>query len=179
MLRWHVGQINAGLDLTVRRHLKREGFEDDGRAVFSPSYRLQKRLFGRDTGDVFPGYMFLRLDLDDAGFVWQKAKRIRGITRLLPGDGEPGALPIGFVEEMMQLTADGAFDPKTAEQLALRYSPGDFIEVAKGLFAGYAGELVCYRKGSMRILLSLLGGRREVTIPASQVLPSCAQTLAA
>lgn len=179
MLRWHVGQINAGLDITVRRGLKREGFEDDGRAVFSPSYRLQKKLFGRDTGDVFPGYIFLKLDLDDADFVWQKAKRIRGIQRLLPGDGEPGALPDGFVEEMIRATDAGEFNPLTAEQLVRKYVPGDFIEVARGPFAGYAGELVRYRKGSMRIMLALLGGRREVTIPASQVLPSHAQTMAA
>lgn len=180
MMRWHVGQVNAGLDLSVRRHLKREGFEDDGRAVFSPSYRLQKKLFGRDTGDVFPGYIFLRMDVGDIEFVWQKAKRIRGITRLLPGDGEPGALPEGFVEEMIRLTYAGAFDPKTAEQLALSYLPGDFVEVDKGPFSGYAGEFVKYRRGSMKIILALLGGKREVTIPSSCVAPpSFAQTLAA
>ena len=181
MLRWHAAQVNSGLDLTVRRGLKREGFEDDGRAVFSPSFPLQRSRFGRDTGDVFPGYLFLRLDLEDPGFVWQKARRIRGIQRLLPGDDFPGALPEGFVEEAMRLTDKGAFTPKRAAELVMSFRPGDYVEVAHGPFAGYGGEMVRYRKGSMQVLLSLLGGKREVTISPSNVLPpqSCAQTMAA
>jgi transcription antitermination factor NusG len=170
MMRWHVGQVNSGLDLSVRRHLKREGFEDNGRAVFSPSYPLQKKLFGRGTGDVFPGYIFLRFD-QEADFVWQKAKRIKGITRLLPGDGYPGFLPEGFVERMIKMTEAGEFTPKSAEALARSYVRGDFVEIDKGPFSGYAGEMVKYRRGGMVVLLALLGGKREVTIPPSCVAP--------
>ncbi len=170
LLRWHVAQVNAGLDLTVKRSLKREGFEEDGREVFSPSYRLARKLFGRDRGEVFPGYVFLKLDLDDA-FVWQKARRIRGITRLLPGDGMPGPLPEGFVEEMIRLTGEGHFDPKTAEELAAKYVCGQEIFISSGPFTGFSGEFVKYRKGSLSILLALLGGRREVPISPHQASP--------
>lgn len=171
MLRWHAAQVNSGLDLTVRRHLKREGFEDDGRAVFSPTFPLGRRLFGRDTGDVMPGYMFLKMDLEDKGFVWQKARRIRGIQRLLPGDGEPGALPEGLVEGMIEKVAAGEYNPKSIEELVMSFLPGDFIEVDKGPWSGHSGTMVRYRKGSMYVLLSLLGGKREVPIPPSFVLP--------
>jgi transcription antitermination factor NusG len=177
MLRWYVAQINAGLDLTVKRSLLREGFDEEGRQVFAPSGRLERKLFGRDRRDVFPGYLFLKLDLED-GFVWQKARRIHGLTRLLPGDGMPGALPEGFVEDLRELSMGGHYDPKSAEELAASYMSHQKVFIKSGPFAGHSGEFVRYRKGSLFVLMALLGGQHEVQILSHQASP-CAPREAA
>lgn len=159
--RWYVAAALSGLEATAIYHLSRAGI-----SAFSPTF-LDKGGFPHRQVKLFPGYVFVELsDPDEAGVV----RRVRGIHAMLPIHSEaPKALPAGFVEDLRSRMASGDFDANAALSAVRRYGLGDVVPIESGPWAGFDGEMVKYRKGSLVLLLALLGAKREVEIPCHQV----------
>lgn len=119
---------------------------------------------------LFPGYAFFQFDIDVDW--WYPINNMHGVVKLLPVKNEnPCRLPPGFVDELKIAIMNGEFSVKTAEDIALKYVPGDLVPVIDGTWAGFTGSLVKHEKGSLQLLLSLFGRRVPVPIPAAHVAP--------
>lgn len=169
--RWYVAAVLAGLEATAGYHLSRAGI-----AAFSPTFVDRTSGFLRQV-KLFPGYLFVELGAPDRGVLEDFAvegagevRRTRGVHALLPVYARcPDPLPVGFVEDLRARMAAGDFDANAAAEVVRRYASGDAVPIESGPWAGWTGEMVKYRKGSLVVLLALLGAKREVTIPSHQV----------
>ena len=120
---------------------------------------------------LFPGYIFVRFDLAEDH--WTPINGTRGIVKLLPTFmNEPTPLPVGFVEELQEQQRAGKLDVGSGNAVAYSYAKGQAVEVASGPFAGFGGEFVKYHKGSLIILMALLGQKNRVPMRPHQVRPA-------
>lgn len=120
---------------------------------------------------LFPGYVFIALDLKMEP--WGRVNGTIGVGKLLPeGEAGPKPLPTGFVEELRELHLGGQLTAVRAELAVFNFSRGDRVLVRAGGFEGFTGEFVRYRKGSLMLLMTLLGREIELGFPAHQVVPA-------
>lgn len=165
MKRWYVLQINQSLEGWVRRGLMRLGFGEGDISV--PSYRMKRRVFGRDTAPLMPGYLFARFDPDgDEG--WEELVRLPGVVRLLPSATNPLALPLGFVEELERGCREGRYDPMTVDAFLSTFRTGEPIAVtADG--QRYEGRFSRVGRGRLEMLVGLLGRDVVVSVPVKRI----------
>ena len=60
--------------------------------------------------------------------------------------------------------ANGNFDDAVAG-IEREYAKGECVPIIAGPYSGWSGEMVRYHKGSMIVLLKILGSKREIPIP--------------
>lgn len=169
--RWYVAAALSGLEATAIYHLSRAGI-----SAFSPTF-LDKGGFPHRQVKLFPGYVFVELSAPDPRLLTEfrvaeagVVRRTRGIHAMLPIHSlAPDPLPVGFVEDLRSRMASGDFDANAALSAVRRYGLGDVVPIESGPWAGFDGEMVKYRKGSLVLLLALLGAKRAVEIPCHQV----------
>jgi len=166
--RWYAAGTRAGCGRLAMHHLARQGFE-----AFSPfgeESRVEKgRLVARKI-QLFPGYVFVKLDIYEDR--WVAVNNTVGVRRLLPThEMNPSPLPPGFVEEMRALQAKGALDSVRAECVTYMYAQGERAEVTAGPWAGHTGEFVKYHKGSLVLLMALLGKKLALGFHPNTVVP--------
>lgn len=142
--------------------------------VIAPMQTVRKP--GRDDviSPVFPGYLFVRLDLSrrDWGLLLQPNIGLVGI--LATPFGTPIPLPSGFVEGFMQLAnSDGVFpywwpgDPPASVRLADRI--GRQHRVTAGPWVSFTGRCVSANRNKVALLLELFGRQTIVEFRAEQV----------
>ena len=107
---------------------------------------------------AFPGYLFVRLDLDRDR--WRSVNGTLGVSRLIMGRDLPVPAPEGVVETIFgYVAADGVahFDRDLLE--------GQSVRVKSGPLANALGELVGLdANGRVRVLLAIMGGRVETRV---------------
>jgi transcriptional antiterminator RfaH len=129
-----------------------------GVQVFLPQLQLPQYLQQRrHIVPLFPGYLFVRLDLATGFYVVAWAPGVKGFV----GSGEaPGAVN----EEVVQFLVDRATpDGIVAARPALQR--GDEVEISHGPFAGLAAivQRPPDARGRVRVLMQLLN-RRSVRV---------------
>lgn len=154
---WYAVQTRVGREHIALLHLGRQGFES-----FCPM-QLRPRSGGARPNSgmspFFPGYVFVRLDLDRQR--WRSINGTIGVVRLVSfGSGNrPAPLPCGFVERLQQLSGGGA----------LRFDDGldvgDSVRIACGPFADLCGVLESASGGErVTVLLQLLAKDTRVQL---------------
>src|SRR4029079_1490330 len=84
-----------------------------------------------------------------------------GVDRLLMYGGEPQAVPLGVVENLIAAT-----DDRGNVRFDFHLKEGDAVKVIAGPFADFVGQFECLDdNGRVRVLLELLGGRVRVALP--------------
>lgn len=168
--RWHVARTHPGLERTASENLRAQAIE-----TFHP-YTVEKRVVGGRAVDakvnLFPGYIFVWADraLGANQASWAAISSTRGIVRMLPSHIEvPSPLPRGFVEDLQARFEAGTLSAAEAGVVVDRYRPREIVPIVAGAFAGHAGMLVKYHKGSLQLLVALLGGEVRVEVPQHQV----------
>ena len=116
-------------------------------------------------GALFPGYLFVELDVERAA--WRAINGTFGVRRLLVDGPHPQALPAGFVPALRDAT--GADGLSTAAPADLR--PGDAVTIAPGPFAECAAVVLRLAPGErVEVLLDVLGGRVPARLPRRAVV---------
>ena len=135
---------------TCANHEKNVAIRLDARRVehFLPTYtsiaRWKDRRVKLDL-PLFPGYLFVRLALDDR----LRVLEVPGVVRLVSFNGQPYALPDAEIETL-----------RNGIQNALRFSPypylcaGSRVRIKRGPLQGIEGILV-RKKNIFRVVLSL------------------------
>lgn len=166
--RWYVVQSSSSSERIVVEQLERASF-----AHFFPhkpeAVRGQTVWRGR-----FPTYVFVRLDLELSP-CWQGINSMRGVFRMLPHHTErPSPLPVGFVEELLELYRDGPPEEEDeVDRIVRSYARGDQIRIESGPFEGFTGRYSRRVKGQLELVVSLLGRETPLCVPAHQTSKAC------
>jgi transcriptional antiterminator RfaH len=161
---WYVAETHPGADAEAIEHLSRQAFQ-----TFQPCV-LERRTVRRKTSiepvPMFPGYVFVALDLSAHG--WRSAFHTRGIKRFLCHAPErPSRVP----DEVILLVAVNAakLDKATRDAMNQPIEPGKPVRVKLGPWAGFDGVCLWSRNDRIAVMLTMLGRTTEVEMPLSRV----------
>jgi transcription antitermination factor NusG len=153
---------------TCSRHEKRvaEQLQERGIEHFLPLYRSMRRWKDRKKElelVLFPGYVFVRLDLVDRLRVLQ----LPGVVRFVSSNGHPAPLPRDDIEGLR----NGLSNNLVAEQHPF-LKVGRRVQVISGPLSGAQGILV-RRRNDSRLVISIEAIMRSVAveIDATDVIP--------
>lgn len=161
---WFVAETHPGADAEAIEHLSRQQFQ-----TFQPCV-LERRTLRRKTTiepvAMFPGYVFVALDLTAPG--WRSAFHTRGVKRFLCHAPErPSRVP----DEVIWLVAENAANRDAAMRASLNepIAPGKPVRVKLGPWAGFDGVCLWSRNDRIAVMLQMLGRATEVEMPLSRV----------
>lgn len=132
MKQWHLLQFKSNSHRLAERNLKRQGFE-----TFLPLQeitRLNASRFTLDLRPLFPGYMFVGVELDPAP--WRAINSTIGVSRLVSFADNYKPLPQSLISSLMlRCDEEGKIlPPKTL-------NAGDSVEVLNGPFANFVATV--------------------------------------
>ena len=161
--RWYAVQAQYRKERFAQANLENQGF-----GAFVPQFRRSVR-HARQTltvlAPLFPGYLFVRLDLDRHR--WRSVQGTFGVLRLVTDGRRPLPAPRGLVEAMMDSLAECGISS------AARLGPGDKVRIANGPFAELIGKLITmHESGRADVLLEMLGSHREISVGADALIPA-------
>lgn len=161
MKNWYVVQCKAREEARATQQLRNQSY-----VVLHPQACISRLSRGRRQTRVeslFPGYIFVQLDIHDCN--WASIRSTRGAVDLV----RCGRLPIALPESTIQSIND-RIDPETglinlAEQQQ-RLKRGQRVYLTEGPFAGHEGLFQAHcGQERVIVLLNILQKSVRVTVP--------------
>jgi len=141
----------------ARINLERQGFE-----AYLPRYLRERRHARRNDivrAPLFPGYIFVHLDLENAP--WRSINGTLGISHLICSGERPAAVPAGVVESIAARENENGVVPLQRRP----FQKGEALRIVSGALADCFGVFERMADADRVILLlDLLG--RKVTVQA-------------
>jgi len=119
---------------------------------------------------VFPGYLLVRLDLDDDS--WYVVRNTPGVTGFVGLGARPTPLNRREVENILQIKAeegDGGGTKKSRPRL--EYEMGESVRVREGPFADFSGTIAEINEDQLKlkVLVNIFGRETPVELDFAQV----------
>ena len=161
---WYALRTKARKEDAVWQQIRNRGIEH-----YYPRMRVHPvNPRARKIKPYFPGYLFIRVDLDGEGissFQWMPHS-----LGLVSFGGEPARIPDNVMNELQRRVQEIA---DAGGEVFLGLEPGDAVRIQAGPFAGYEAIFDTRLGGQdrVRVLLQFINDRREVPIEldASQI----------
>lgn len=157
MDRYYVVQTQPLRERLAAQELRHQNFE-----TFFPQLKhaprvRQARLVVPPPSPLFPKYLFVKLDLSRDH--WRSINGTRGVVRLMGMNGgeSPSAIPHHVMNRLLE--AGELLEAETAD---LPFKAKDPVEFVKGPMTGVRGIVTMCETARVVLLLSMLGGQREV-----------------
>ena len=161
---WYVVHTQPACEARATMHLAAQGY-----TIFCPSSRKTVRHARKSTSKLaplFPGYLFLSLDLSRDR--WRSINGTRGVLRLLTQGDVPQAVPTGIVETLQART-----DSQGALVLGPALSVGQRVCIMEGPLANLVGTLQRLDgTDRVQVLLDILGRSVPATVHARALDPA-------
>ena len=166
---WYVARTYTQRETLAEFHLQRQNY-----TVFLPrtfsAVKSCKRPPGAKPSSIqtrafFPGYLFVRLDLDRDR--WRCVNSTFGVIGLVQFGERPAPAPRGFVESLMARTsASGAVAPD--DNLAI----GDAVRILGGPFDQMVATLCATpARDRVRVLVDMMTRTVQIEMPRAALLP--------
>jgi transcriptional antiterminator RfaH len=151
MLQWYAAQTKPHKEFMVRDALA----HTESVQAFLPVLRVNPvNPRARKIRPFFPGYLFLRADLDEVGI--SAVQWTPGLVRILGTEGQPHPIPDHVIEELRSRVTD--VQEKEARGGGL-FKEGDLVRISAGPFEGFEGMFDTRLGGKTRarILVEFVG----------------------
>lgn len=169
---WYVVHTYAGYENKVRANLgsriQSMNMEDKIYDVVVPTEEVMELKSGKMQAvqkKVFPGYILVRMDLDDDS--WYVVRNTPGVTGFVGTGAKPTPLDEAEVQQIL------APEPDEQRRLGpqLEFEEGEVVTVTAGAFGGYSGPIteIMVDRRLVRVLLNLFGRETPVDVPLDQV----------
>jgi transcriptional antiterminator RfaH len=162
---WCVVNTLPRQEVRAETNLLRQGFR-----VWLPvihKIRRHARRVDMVRAPLFPGYLFVELDLDREA--WSPINSTYGVGRLLARDAQPEILHKGFIANLRETVSE---DGICALPDCDRLRPGAQVRVSWGPFADCIATILDLApKERVLVLLDLLGGKVKTTISRLALVP--------
>ena len=114
---------------------------------------------------IFPGYIILKMELDDSS--WNLVKNIPRVSGFLGGSGKPVPIPESEVMQVMRKVEEGA----VAKEVELVYDIAENVRIIDGPFETFAGivDEVDHERKRLKVSVSIFGRPTPVELDFSQV----------
>lgn len=170
---WFVVSTAPAKEYMIANYLERQGW-----ATWLPECvveRKHKRQHGHTVqhrGPLFPGYIFVRFDLNLAQ--WRIIEEADGVDCVLRYIDRPHALDREEVDRLRMLCdADGGAIIIKAGMPRRQFCAGEQVRVTSGAFQGFEAVIDSVEaKDRINILLDILGATRVIAVPEAQVEPA-------
>ena len=119
---------------------------------------------------VFPGYLLVRLDLDDDS--WRVVRNTPGVTGFVGSGAKPTPLSRREVENILQVKVEGPEGVGTKKSRPrLEWEEGETVRVKEGPFADFTGTIAEINEDQLRlkVLVNIFGRETPVELEFSQV----------
>jgi transcriptional antiterminator NusG len=117
---------------------------------------------------VFPGYLLVRMDLDDDS--WYVVRNTPGVTGFVGLGARPTPLSRREVENILQVKAGEAETAKKSRP-RLEYEVGESVRVKEGPFADFTGTIAEINEDQLKlkVLVNIFGRETPVELEFAQV----------
>ncbi|HLI02519.1 MAG TPA: transcription termination/antitermination protein NusG [Acidimicrobiales bacterium] len=117
---------------------------------------------------VFPGYLLVRMDLDDDS--WYVVRNTPGVTGFVGLGARPTPLSRREVENILQVKPEVAGGPGRARP-KLEYEIGESVRVREGPFADFSGTIAEINEDQLKlkVLVNIFGRETPVELEFAQV----------
>ena len=169
---WYIIHTYSGHEEKAMRALldraKAAGKEDMFDEVLIPKETVVELVKGqRKTSQrkCFPGYILVRMDLDDE--TWHIVRGTPKITGFVGGDKKPPAISEEEVARMTQQIQEGAAKPKPK----IAFEEGENVRVTSGPFANFSGFIdeAMEDKEKLRVMVHVFGRATPVVLDYTNV----------
>ena len=161
--KWYAAQLKPNAHQIAERNLKRQAF-----VTFLPLQEVTKRQGTRFTTQLrplFPGYIFVRFDLEDD--IWRKINSTIGITKLVSFGSRPQSLPEGLITDLI-----ARCDHKGTLQPTESLQKGDDVTVLSGPFADFVAKVESIdEEQRVWLLLDCLGQTTKIQMATDKIKP--------
>jgi transcription termination/antitermination protein NusG len=173
--RWYVVHTYAGYENKVKSNLESRissmNMEDRIFEVVIPLEDVVELKNGKRqvvSRKVFPGYLMVRMDLDDDS--WYVVRNTPGVTGFVGLGARPTPLSRREVENILAVKPDGAGAPKKTKP-RLEYEVGESVRVREGPFADFSGTIAEINEDQLRlkVLVNIFGRETPVEFEFAQV----------
>jgi len=158
---WFLAQFKPNSHNIAERNLVRRGFR-----TFLPLQEETRRARGKfitQMRPLFPGYLFIALDMLQGG--WRAVNSTYGITRLVSLGKEPTPVPLDLVSQLMlRCDREGKLlSPKLLQ-------PGDEVMLTKGPFTNFMATIESIAPDRrVFVLMELMGAQTRVVASSEHV----------
>ena len=149
---WCVVASKPQAERLAHANLHRRGFE-----AYLPLVTVRWRDRTWHTTPLFPGYLFVRLDLAQP---WNPVRYAPGVFQLLMTGDRPSICPEGAVEALQAAEAERAAYPSQEPP----WRPGDAVSLRKGPMEGCHALVLSVGTDMALISLLMFGQLREVAV---------------
>ena len=151
-MKWFAAYVRSRHESRVAQHLADRDVE-----LFLPQYTSKRRWSDRQVNlpmPLFPGYLFVRIPVDDR----TRVLTTPGVIMLVGAGGQPQALADAEIEQLKMAVKNGN-DPQPHGFIKI----GERVTVTQGPLAGYEGFLV-RDKGNHRVVLTMDLIKRSMSV---------------
>ena len=178
---WCVLRVASNRESQVRdaleRKIKIEGLEETISRVLVPTERRpgprgrsksEKKYVERK---LYPGYVFLEMDLEDDGRVredaWFLIRETNGVGDFIGAGGKPTPMSYGDAEKMLMQVEKA----KEGTTVSVEFTKGDMVKIKEGSFENFEGAVdeVLGDKGLVRVIVTIFGRATPVELEYWQV----------
>lgn len=167
---WYVVHTQTGQEARVKKALEQRiktlGVENKIFEVVIPTREIvivRKGTKLKKTENVFPGYLLVRMILDDNS--WLVVRTTEGVTGFVGAGLRPTAISKKEVEAIMK------FVRQEQPKFKTRFSVGEAVKVTEGPFADFLGTIdkIDEERGKVRVLVSIFGRETPLELDFFQV----------
>lgn len=168
--RWYVVHTQTGHEARAKKALEQRiktlGVDNKIFEVVIPTREIvvvRKGKKVKKTENVFPGYLLIRMILDDQA--WLVVRTTEGVTGFVGAGLKPTAISDKEVEAIMKFVSQEQPKFKT------RFSVGEAVKVIEGPFADFLGTIdkIDEERGKVRVLVSIFGRETPLDLDFFQV----------
>ncbi len=177
---WYVLRVASNKEEQVRealdRKVKIEGLEDKIGRILVPT---EKRPSPRGRGStkkfvdrkMYPGYVFIEMDLEEDGAIgedaWFLIKETTGVGDFIGAAGKPVPMDPGDVDKMLAQVEKA----EEGTPVSVDFEKGDTVKIKEGAFENFEGAVdeVLPDKGLVRVIVTIFGRPTPVELEYWQV----------
>lgn len=168
--KWYVLHSQTGHENRVKNNLEQRihslGVEDKIFEIIVPTREIVVIKKGKKTKQrekVFPGYIFVRMLLDDQS--WLVVRTTEGVTGFIGAGTKPTSISDKEVGAIMR------FVEQDQPKFRAKFSVGEAVKITEGPFADFLGtvEEIDEEKGKIRVLVSIFDRETPVELDFLQV----------
>lgn len=170
--KWYIVNALSGFEekvaQAIRDQAQKRGLEDRLEEVVVPTESVTELKKGKKVVSekkIFPGYVLVKMRLDDA--IWNTIKNIPKVSGFLGGGGKPVPIPEEEVRRVLKQVEEGA----VVKDVDIVFEVGDSIKIIDGPFETFTGVVdeVDDVRRRLKVSVSIFGRPTPVELEYGQV----------